>query len=96
MVAFVVFKDGRTGIKVLPRIVEKVVNYYNVMDRESCIERIEMYMTDDVFFNRYPSSSALRVHYIDRAEAEKHLAGAERWVCDGVTASPLRSCCPSG
>jgi len=96
MVAFVVFKDGRTGIKVLPRIVEKVVNYYNVMDRESCIERIEMYMTDDVFFNRYPSSSALRVHYIDRAEAEKHLAGAERWVCDGVTASPLRSCCPPG
>ena len=29
MVAFVVFKDGRTGIKVLPRIAEKVVNYYN-------------------------------------------------------------------
>lgn len=96
MVAFVVFKDGRTGIKVLPRIVEKVVNYYNVMDRESCIERIEMYMTDGVFFNRYPSSSALRVHYIDRAEAERHLAGAERWGCDGVTASPLRSCCPPG
>ena len=91
MVAFVVFKDGRTGIKVLPRIAEKVVNYYNVVGRESCIERIEMYMTDDVFFNRYPSSSALRVHYIDRAEAERHLAGAERWVCDGVTASPLRS-----
>ena len=90
MVAFVVFKDGRTGIKVLPRIAEKVVNYYNVVGRESCIERIEMYMTDDVFFNRYPSSSALRVHYIDRAEAERHLAGAERWVCDGVTASPLR------
>ena len=91
MVAFVVFKDGRTGIKVLPRIAEKVVNYYNVVGRESCIERIEMYMTDDVFFNRYPSSSALRVHYIDRTEAERHLAGAERWVCDGVTASPLRS-----
>ena len=91
MVAFVVFKDGRTGIKVLPRIAEKVANYYNVMGRESCIERIEMYMTDDVFFNRYPSSSALRVHYIDRAEAERHLAGAERWVCDGVTVSPIEN-----
>ena len=84
MVAFVVFKDGRTGIKVLPRIAEKVVNYYNVVGRESCIEGIELYRTDDVFFNRYPSSSALRVHYIDRAEAERHLAGAERWVCDGT------------
>ena len=84
MVAFVVFKDGRTGIKVLPRIAEKVVNYYNVVGRESTIEGIELYRTDDVFFNRYPSSSALRVHYIDRAEAERHLAGAERWVCDGT------------
>ena len=84
MVAFVVFKDGRTGIKVLPRIAEKVVNYYNVVGRESTIEGIELYVTDDVFFNRYPNSSALRVHYIDRAEAERHLAGAERWVCDGT------------
>ena len=84
MVAFVVFKDGRTGIKVLPRIAEKVVNYYNVVGRESTIEGIELYRTDDVFFNRYPNSSALRVHYIDRAEAERHLAGAERWVCDGT------------
>ena len=84
MVAFVVFKDGRTGIKVLPRIAEKVVNYYNVVGRESTIEGIELYMTDDVFFNRYPNSSALRVHYIDRAEAERHLAGAKRWVCDGT------------
>ena len=84
MVAFVVFKDGRTGIMVLPRIAEKVVNYYNVVGRESTIEGIELYVTDDVFFNRYPNSSALRVHYIDRAEAERHLAGAERWVCDGT------------
>ena len=91
MVAFVVFKDGRTGIKVLPRIAEKVVNYYNVVGRESCIERIELYRTDDVFFNRYPNSSALRVHYIDRAEAERHLAGAKRWVCDGVTVSPIEN-----
>ena len=91
MVAFVVFKDGQTGIKVLPRIAVKVVNYYNVVGRESTIEGIELYRTDDVFFNRYPNSSALRVHYIDRAEAERHLAGAKRWVCDGVTVSPIEN-----
>lgn len=84
MVALIVFKDGRTGIKVLPRIASKIVNYYNVVGRESTIERIELYMTNDTYFNRYPNSSALRVHAIDRAEAERHLAGAERWVCDGT------------
>ena len=84
MVALMVFKDGRTGIKVLPRIASKIVNYYNVVGRESTIERIELYMTNDTYFNRYPNSSALRVHAIDRAEAEKHLEGAERWVCDGA------------
>lgn len=84
VVALVIFKDGKTGIKVLPRIVPKIVNYYNVVSRESSIERIEVYMSDDVFFNRYPSSSAFRVHYIDKADAEKHLEGAQRWVCDGV------------
>ena len=83
IVAFVTFKDGRTGIKVLPRIVSKAVNYYNIVGRESSIEHIEMYMTNDTFFNRYPSSSALRVHYVDRADAEKHLEGAERLICDG-------------
>ncbi|MBR5148075.1 MAG: SprT-like domain-containing protein [Bacteroidaceae bacterium] len=84
MVALMVFKDGRRGIKVLPRIASKIVNYYNVVGRESTIERIELYMTNDTYFNRYPNSSALRVHAIDRAEAERHLEGAERWVCDGA------------
>ena len=83
VVAFVVFKDGRTGIKVLPVIVPKILNYYNAVSKEISIERIELYATNDTFFNRFPSSSALRVHYIDRAEAEEHLKLAERLACDG-------------
>ena len=62
----------------------RIVNYYNVVGRDSTVERIELYMTNDTYFNRYPNSSALRVHAIDRAEAERHLEGAERWVCDGT------------
>ena len=77
VVAYVVFKDGRTGIKVLPRIMPKVMNYYNVVGRESCVERIELYISNDTFFNRFPSSSALRVHYIDKTDAEEHLKDAK-------------------
>ena len=77
VVALVCFKDGRTGIKVLPRVMPKIQNYYNVVSRESSVERIELYMTNDTFFNRYPSSAALRVHYIDKADAEEHLLEAK-------------------
>lgn len=82
VVAYVTFKDGRTGIKVLPRITPKILNYCNVVSRESNVDHIELYMTNDTFFNRYPNSSALRVHYIDRADAENHLKEAERLICD--------------
>lgn len=84
MVALVIFKDKRTGVKVLPRIVPKIVNYYNAVSRENSVDRIELYLSNNPFFNRFPSSSALRVHYIDKADAEKHLEGAEKWTCDGV------------
>ncbi len=81
VVAYMTFKDGRTGIKVLPRIMPRIANYYNAVSRESSVECIELYMTNNPYFNRYPNSSALRVHYIDKAEAEKHLHGAEKMGC---------------
>lgn len=81
VVAYVTFKDGQTGIKVLPRIMPRIANYYNAVSRESSVEGIELYMTNNPFFNRYPSSSAFRVHYIDKAEADKHLQGAEKMGC---------------
>ena len=84
VVAKVAFKDGRAGIKVLPRVVTKIRNYCDVVGRESSIERIELYMTNDVFFNQYPCSAALRVHYIDQAEVEKHLEGAEKLTWEGT------------
>ena len=81
VVAYVTFNDGRTGIKVLPRIMPRIANYYNAVSRESSVESIELYLTNNPFFNRYPSSSAFRVHYIDKAEADKHLQGAEKMGC---------------
>ena len=84
IVALVTFKDERMGIKVLPRIVPRIANYYNVVSRDSNVVSVELYVTNNPFFNRYPSSSALRVHYINGMEVKKHLEGAERMTCDGV------------
>ena len=90
VVALVVFKDGKRGIKVLPRVEPKILNYYNMVGKESRVECIKLYMTNDVFFNRYPCSAALRVHYIDRDEAEKHLEGAESMAWEGTKLIGLR------
>jgi len=42
-------------------------------------------MSNNVFFNRYPNSSALKVHFLEADEIRKQLEGAEKMECDGKT-----------
>lgn len=83
VVAVVRFHDGRTGIKVLPRILQRILNYYNTISGMKDVKRVELYMSNNVFFNRYPNSSALKVHYIEESELSENLRGAESLICDG-------------
>lgn len=83
VVATITFKDDRTGIKVLPRITERILYYYNNVITNSNVVNIKLYMSNDVFFNRYPCSSALNVIYIDKDELLIHIANAESMQCDG-------------
>lgn len=83
VVALVHFQDGKTGIKVLPRVLPRILRYYNIVGQDGKVKSIDLYMTNNPFFNRYPNSSALSVHFIDKADAEGHLEGAEKMECDG-------------
>ena len=83
VVAVVQFHDGRTGIKVLPRVQKSILRYYNHVRRNPEISGIELHMSNDVFFNRYPNSSALKVHLMDAQTIKEHLAEAEKMECDG-------------
>ncbi len=40
-------------------------------------------MSNDIFFNRFPNSAALKVHFVNEEEVLGHLAGAEVLLCDG-------------
>lgn len=83
-VALVRFRDGRTGIKVLPRIVQRIVNYYNKVGMSPMVERIDLFMSDNPWLGRFPNSSALNATFVDGDEAVSHLTGAERLrVCGG-------------
>ena len=85
VIAVVSFRDGRTGIKVLPRVVKSILYYYNNVLANREIVSIQLYMSNNMFFNRYPNSSALKVHFLEADEIGRQLEGAEKMACDGKT-----------
>lgn len=85
VVARVELSDGRIAMKVLPRVVQSILRFYNTLMASKEVKSVDLFMSNDVFFNRYPNSSAPRVHFIDDKELQQHLKGAERMGCDGRT-----------
>lgn len=77
VIAVVSFSDGRTGFKVLPRIRERILHYYKNVSMAKGVCSVDMYMCKNIFFNRYPNSGTLSVHYHDRTELTQHLSGAQ-------------------
>ena len=57
----------------IPRIRQRIVAYRNgvLMSRE--IKSVDFFITNDPYFNAFPSSSALKVHILDASEYEPHL-----------------------
>lgn len=85
VIAVVEFHDGRIGIKVLPRVLPSILKYYNGVSQVKDVSTVKLYMSKDVFFNRFPNSSAMNVHFLDSDEIYQHLIGAEKMECDGKT-----------
>lgn len=83
VIAVVKFNNGKTGIKVLPRIIERILNYYNSISKVREVVSVSLYMSNNIFFNRFPNSSALKVYYLEEKEIRKELEGAEKMGCDG-------------
>ena len=83
VVAVVTFADGRTGFKVLPRVAQRILDYYNKVGALREVREVELFMSRDIFFNRFPNSGKLCVHYIERPALDGHLVEAERMRCDG-------------
>ena len=83
VVAVLHFKDGKTGIKVLPRVTPSIINYCNKMTSANDVLYIDLFMSKDIFFNRFPNSSALRAHYVKKFEIMSHLKDAKELVKQG-------------
>ncbi len=83
VVALVKLHDGRTGMKVLPRVAPSILKFYNIISSSREVEAVELFMSDDILFNRYPNSSTPKMHLVDEAEIRSHLQDAVAMVCDG-------------
>lgn len=73
IVARVVLKDGRTGIKVIPCMERHIRRYHRGMMASGKVSSIEFFQTTDPFFNRFPSSSAFTVYFPDPDVLAQHL-----------------------
>lgn len=70
-------------MKVLPRVHETVAAYYNAFRGSASVKLIELFMSDNPYFGRYPSSGALKSYVCERSEVEEALRGGYRASCDG-------------
>lgn len=78
IVAKVVLKDGRTGIKVIPCMERHIRRYRRGMMASGKVSSIEFFQTTDPFFNRFPSSSAFTVYFPDPDVLAQHLPDSSR------------------
>ena len=83
VVALVRMTDGRTGLKVLPRIEQRILHYYQGAMRSKGVASVTLYMVCDPYFEQFPNSSVLRVHFLPEAEILPHLQQAEMLRTDG-------------
>ena len=83
VIAVLTLKDGKKGIKVLPRVLPSILKYYNGALSSPIITAVDLYMSNDTFFNSYPNSSSLNYHVLDEAVINSHLKGANKLECDG-------------
>ena len=83
VIAIVTYFGGRKGIKVLPRIIERILAYYKGIGNASGVEKVEFYLSNDPFFNRFPNSASLNVYEVAQEELDLHIKEAKKLTVTG-------------
>lgn len=80
VVAVVYFKNGNVGVKVLPRVQPKIIDFCQKLSAEKTITSYSLYMTDEPFFNRFPTSTALRLNMVEKDILNEILSSAQEYI----------------
>lgn len=84
VIAVISMRSGATGIKVLPRVIPKILDFYRKIDALPEVREVRLYLHDEPFFNRYPTSTAMRMHEVDPALLAEKLQGAKTLTPSGT------------
>lgn len=76
VVAVVKLTSGKVGFKVLPRTDQSIRKYYTAARKAPDVSDIKLYVSDNPYFHRFPSSASLKVHIIDAKLLDDALANA--------------------
>lgn len=77
VIAVIKFRDGRVGIKVVPRRVERILEFRDRLARVDEVEGVRFVFSDNTFFNRFPNSTALKYHTVAPDVLAENLRGAD-------------------
>lgn len=77
VVARIRLKDGRTGVKVLPRIPQRIKAYRSGLMRSGQVAAVDFFWCDDPYFARFPKSSALNLFFPRDPDLERHFTKAQ-------------------
>lgn len=78
VIAVLRLASGATGLKVLPRVAPKIIDYYNFAANDRDVREVSLYLHDDPYFNQFPTSVARKCHLVSGEEVTAHLAKAHR------------------
>lgn len=78
VIASIRMRSGIVGVKVLPRNPSKVLWFYREISRMDDVVSVDIYVHDNPYFNRFPTSTALRYHPVEASELEQQLKGADK------------------
>lgn len=84
-VCIVKYQNGKIGVKVVGRIVQRILEMHNAIVSQFNPLEITWYLTDEPYFNQFPVSNSLKIQYVKESEIEEHLQGAKKIRCDGKT-----------
>lgn len=77
-VAVVTLKDGRIGIKVLPRIVQRITKYYYAVSAQPDVKDVSIFLARHPVFEALPNSSALKIYFVNPSVLQEALKEASR------------------
>lgn len=77
IIAVLKLSDGKYGIKVLPRYADKAIFYCESVLRSPQVNDVKLFLHNSPFFNCYPTSTALKMHFVDYEVLKRELTGAQ-------------------